>query len=91
MPLITVIIQFLNSERFLPSAIASVFGQTAGDWNLILVDGGSNDGSADFAKELAEEESRVRLLRSEGPWDTRDLFVEAVGCSGGEDLTRRAS
>lgn len=52
-PLISVVIIFLNGEPFLEEAIDSVFSQTYQNWELLLVDDGSNDGSTDVAKRYA--------------------------------------
>ena len=40
---VSVISIFLNEERFLQDAIDSVRAQTSGDWELLLVDGGSTE------------------------------------------------
>ena len=52
-PLVSVIVIFLNEERFIQEAIDSVFAQTYGNWELILVDDGSTDKSIEIAKQLA--------------------------------------
>jgi glycosyltransferase involved in cell wall biosynthesis len=49
-PLVSVIITFLNEERFLPESVQSVISQTYQNWELILVDDGSTDGSVAMAK-----------------------------------------
>ena len=51
-PLVSIIISFLNAERFLGEAIESVFLQTYDNWELLLVDDGSTDGSARIAQRL---------------------------------------
>jgi glycosyltransferase involved in cell wall biosynthesis len=53
--LVSVIIIFLNAERFIEEAIESVFAQTYDDWELILVDDGSTDASTAIARHYAEE------------------------------------
>jgi glycosyltransferase involved in cell wall biosynthesis len=50
-PAVSVVIIFLNAERFLQEAIESVCAQTCGDWELILADDGSNDRSTAIARE----------------------------------------
>jgi glycosyltransferase involved in cell wall biosynthesis len=62
-PDISVIIPVLNMRRFLPDAIESVYVQTAPDWEIILVDDGSDDGSMELALEYVQRDpSRVRVL-----------------------------
>ena len=52
-PLVSVIIAFLNEERFLAEAIESVLEQDYAHWQLLLVDDGSTDGSTSIAKGYA--------------------------------------
>ena len=54
-PLVSVIIIFLNEEKFLREAIESVFAQTYDNWELLLVDDGSTDTSTKIAREYAEQ------------------------------------
>jgi glycosyltransferase involved in cell wall biosynthesis len=61
---VSVIVPFLNEERFLGEAIESVLAQTYRDWELVLVDDGSSDRSADIAREyVASDADRIALLR----------------------------
>jgi glycosyltransferase involved in cell wall biosynthesis len=60
---VSVIIIFLDAERFIREAIESVFAQTHDNWELLLVDDGSTDGSRSFALRYAEEHpDKVRYL-----------------------------
>lgn len=52
-PFVSVIIAFLNEERFLEEAIKSVLEQEYTHWELLLVDDGSTDKSTDIAREYA--------------------------------------
>lgn len=61
-PAVTVITASYNYERWLPHAVESVLGQTFGDLELLIVDDGSSDGSADAARALASRDARARLL-----------------------------
>ena len=63
-PRSTAIIIFLDEERFLREAVESVFNQTADDWELLLVDDGSRDGSPDIAAGFVRSAPhQVRLLQ----------------------------
>jgi glycosyltransferase involved in cell wall biosynthesis len=53
-------IPFLNARRYLADAVRSVFAQTYDDWELLLVDDGSSDGSLDVVRDL--DDPRVRIL-----------------------------
>lgn len=54
-PLVSVIVAFLNEERFLSETVNSVINQNYTNWELILIDDGSTDGSSVIAKEYADK------------------------------------
>jgi glycosyltransferase involved in cell wall biosynthesis len=53
-------LSFYNNEQTLADAVRSVFAQTFQDWELILVDDGSSDGSLKIAQ--AVDDPRVRVV-----------------------------
>ena len=53
-PKVTVIIVFLNQEKYLAEAVTSVSDQSRQDWELLLVDDGSTDRSTVMAREYEE-------------------------------------
>jgi glycosyltransferase involved in cell wall biosynthesis len=61
MPKISLIMTVYNRSRYLDEAIASVLAQTFQDWELILWDDGSTDGSVAIAQTYAEQDSRIHL------------------------------
>ena len=60
MPLITIGISFYNPGKHFIYAIKSVFAQTFNDWELILIDDGSNDDSLITAQKI--EDKRVKVI-----------------------------
>jgi len=54
-PVVSVIIIFWNAERFIQEAIESVLMQAYANWELLLVDDGSTDGSTDIARRHAHQ------------------------------------
>lgn len=56
-----------NAGEFLPAAIESVQAQTFGDWELVIVDDGSTDGSLEVAEKFASTDSRIRVLKMAAP------------------------
>src|ERR1700719_2730073 len=54
-PLVSVVICFLNAQRFMREAIESVFQQSFEDWELLLVDDGSSDASSEIALQYAKD------------------------------------
>lgn len=66
-PRVTVVTIFLNAERFLAEAVESLFAQTYRDWELVLVDDGSTDGSTAMARDYAARfPDRVRYAEHAG-------------------------
>ncbi len=61
-PRLSVIVPFYNVEKYLADCLDSILEQGFGDYELLLVDDGSPDGSRAIAEEYAERDSRVRLL-----------------------------
>jgi len=57
---VTIGIPFLNARRYLADAVRSVFAQTHPDWELLLIDDGSRDGSVDVVRHL--DDPRVRVV-----------------------------
>jgi glycosyltransferase involved in cell wall biosynthesis len=63
MPLVSVVIPTYNRESHLPAAIESVLAQTCSELELIVVDDGSEDGTANVVQAYAQKDQRVRYLR----------------------------
>ena len=62
MPLVSVVMNCLDSERYLREAIDSVYAQTHGDWEIVFVDNGSRDASPRIANSY---DSRLRYLHND--------------------------
>jgi glycosyltransferase involved in cell wall biosynthesis len=59
-PAVSVVIPCYNYADFLPEAICSVVAQTCDDWEIVVVNDGSEDDSAQVAREIAAD---FRYLR----------------------------
>jgi glycosyltransferase involved in cell wall biosynthesis/SAM-dependent methyltransferase len=65
--LVSVIMIFLDEKRFIQEAIESVLAQTYKNWELLLIDDGSRDGSSEIAQRIAAEHpNRIRYLEHTG-------------------------
>ena len=67
--LISVIVPVYNVEKFLDKCLSSILSQTFTDFELILVDDGSTDGSGEICDRYAESDARVRTYhqKNQGP------------------------
>lgn len=65
MPAATVLIGAFENEGTVTRAIESILGQTERDLELIVIDDGSRDGSADVARAAIGDDPRGRVMRLE--------------------------
>ena len=61
---VSIVIPVYNAEKYLRKAVASALTQDFTDWELILVDDGSRDGSGALCDELAVSDSRIRVFHT---------------------------
>jgi len=66
MPLLSLIMPVKDGEAYIEEAVRSVQGQALGDWELVVVDDHSRDGTARLAAALAASDARVRLVGNPG-------------------------
>lgn len=78
MPKISVIVPVYNTEKYLHRCVDSILAQTYTDFELLLIDDGSTDGSGAICDELAQKDSRVRVFHQEngGVTSARKLGVK---------------
>ena len=65
MPKYSVIVPVYKVEAVLPRCIESILNQTITDFELILVDDGSPDGSGAICDAYAERDSRIRVIHQQ--------------------------
>jgi len=64
-PLVSVLLTAYNRERYIAASIESVLAQSCGDFELIIADDRSSDGTLSIAREYARRDSRVRVHANE--------------------------
>lgn len=60
-PYLSVLLPVHNGERFLSDALDSVLQQTYTDFELLILDDGSNDNSSSIARAYAKKDARLQL------------------------------
>jgi len=63
--LVSIIMPAYNAERYVADAIRSVLAQTYKDWELVVVDDGSKDGTGEVVRGLAARDARIRYVARE--------------------------
>lgn len=62
---ISIVIPIFRVERTLRRCVDSIVGQMFEDWEMVLVDDGSDDGSAKIGEEYAMRDSRISIIHQE--------------------------
>lgn len=62
-PLVSVVVPLYNCEEFIAETLESILSQTLFDWEAILVDDCSTDGTVVVAQSYVDRDKRFRLLR----------------------------
>lgn len=78
-PAVAVVTPVHNCERYVAEAIESILNQTLGDFELILVEDGSTDGTAAILDDYAARAPRVRVVHRtgrRGAADARNAGIE---------------
>ena len=63
--LVSIIMPSHNTAKFIGDSIRSVLAQTYRNWELIVVDDASNDGTENVVEEFVTADSRIRYFKNE--------------------------
>jgi glycosyltransferase involved in cell wall biosynthesis len=86
-PLVSIVTAFYNAESFLAEAIESVLAQSYDNWELLLVDDGSKDGSTRIARQYANQHPEKIFYLEHHNHDNRGAAASrnyAIRCSKGQ-------
>lgn len=61
MPKISVIVPVYNTEKYIEKCLQSIINQTIQDFEIIVVDDGSTDNSANIIKEIIENNKNIQI------------------------------
>ena len=86
-PRVSVLLGVFNGGAFLSQAVESILAQTMPDFELLVIDDGSTDGSGDLVK--AYHDSRIRVIRNKSNLGlTRSLNI-ALELARGDLIARQ--
>lgn len=83
-PVVSVVLPTWNRLTYLRAAIESVRAQTWPAWELIVVDDGSTDGTAEYLAELSRADERVRVITAVHGGTIAALRNRAIAAARGE-------
>jgi len=89
-PLVSILIPFKNTAKFLHECIQSIINQTYSNWELIIVDDNSTDKSFSIVENYVITDGRIKLFKNEGN-GIIDALRLALNESKGELITRMDS
>lgn len=78
MTLISIVIPIYNAEKYLKETVDSVISQTHKEWECIMIDDGSEDGSSIIAQDYCKMDNRIKYYRQQnaGPSVARNHGVK---------------
>jgi hypothetical protein len=68
-PTVSVLINVFNGEKYVTAAVQSILNQTFTDFEVLIMDDGSTDDTAQIVEEFARRDDRVRVFhqQNQGP------------------------
>ena len=76
------IVPVYNVAKYLRQCLDSLMNQTYPEFEVLLVDDGSTDGSAEICREYQQRDQRVRVIRlttNQGLSNARNVGIENAG------------
>lgn len=82
-PKVSILVPQYNTKKVLLKTIESVISQTYGNWEMIIIDDCSTDGSYEYAMKFSEKDQRIKVFQMDcnsGPGAARKYgFEKATG------------
>lgn len=83
MPLVSIIIPSYFSEKYISACIESVKGQTYTNWELIIVDGNSEDETIKIIETFQQKDRRIKLISNPDDAGPAQARAEGIKASSG--------
>ena len=87
-PLISIILTSYNCEKYIECAILSIINQTYKNWELIIVEDNSSDGSLKIIESWVKIDKRVILIKNKMNYGTYYSLNEGLKKSNGSFITK---
>ena len=77
-PRISIIVPVFNTSKYLHACLSSILGQKYRDFEVLIIDDGSTDGSSAICDEYASNDDRIKVFHKEngGVSSARNLGIE---------------
>ena len=77
MPKVSIIVPVYNNEAVIGRCIESILNQTFEDFELIIINDGSKDGSENIIKQYAKKDNRIKFInnKNNGVSETRNIGI----------------
>lgn len=86
MPPVTIMVPAFNADKFLREAIESLLAQTYADFEMIISDNASEDGTEAICRRFAEQDPRIRYTRNPVNLGSNGNFLNLLALSRGQYL-----
>lgn len=87
-PLISVLMGIYNCESTLEEAVDSIRGQTYNNWELIMCDDCSSDGTYKLAQKIAQTDERIKLIKNKKNLTLAPTLNNCLAVATGEYVAR---
>lgn len=85
--LVSIVLPIYNGEKYMRKSIDSVISQTYTDWELLIIDDCSTDGTPEIAKKYAELDHRVHYYRNQTNLRLPKALNRGFSLANGDYLT----
>jgi len=83
-PRVSVLMTVYNAGPYLAPALQSLLDQTFTDWELVAIENGSSDGSAEVLQGFADRDSRIRTVELAANIGRTPALIKALSMARGE-------
>jgi len=90
-PTVSIVMPVYNTERYVEEAVLSVLRQTHTNWELIIMDDGSSDRSAEILRKISKTDKRIKCVFSRANMGIGYTMTQLVQMARGKYIARMDS